>query len=601
MAKTGVKRDNVYKQFVTLEQCDKEHTRLRDVFPEDYIPRMHALIAREGQIKAQATRKHGGGRACFLCGDHGHFARDCPVSKNVNDDEFSAYRDAVTIDSAGPAVNSGDDSDEEIDEAKVASLVHHLSAESKTPSVGGVDSVPDAENEELRLRLEGLKGSAMDKPPIPSSSPPSRSDVAPPPPAVVPVSVRDLKKKHGVHLRRVRFADKVRDDASLAAVGTDLVPPPLPVIHAPLKRMIPPVMGVPSAPPMPAPKVAAASNPLRDAVESVTRECDDEVEPSLRAEHPIKIQARKIVTVARRVTKTDLPDEIDMAAQATMIDVAPFKDVEPLGQVRLWAIVMCLINIIVLFFVHELVENDCEFWRPAVCRPYSISGWAVGELTGAYKWCGIVSFAPLNVGIFNEQISNMRPFAWATGSTYTQWQECQRDHILPLEIRWALKNSGVRSIIMYIVMIMWLYWCRRTTWYTPLEYTNLESKYDVRNLANMARPVVFANPMYRRFRVTEISGNMWVDFVQLITFQATRDVVVSMELFASLQSCRQQLLSMKGKKSSDLITGLGRNAELQDQLNIDRYVDALHGVHLQTVYLAYHHLMWEERHKEAVF
>jgi len=58
---------------------------------------------------------------------------------------------------------------------------------------------------------------------------------------------------------------------------------------------------------------------------------------------------------------------------------------------------------------------------------------------------------------------------------------------------------------------------------------------------------------------------------------------------------------MKGKKNADLVTGLCRNAELHDQLNIDRYVDALHGVHLQTVYLAYHHLMAEERHKETIF
>jgi hypothetical protein len=215
--------------------------------------------------------------------------------------------------------------------------------------------------------------------------------------------------------------------------------------------------------------------------------------------------------------------------------------------------------------------------------------------------CRAISFAPLNIGVFNEQISNMRPFAWATGSTYTHWQQCQADHILPLEIRWALKNFSAREVIICFLLMAWAFWHRRSIYYTPLEYVRLESQYDVRNIANMSRPILFADPCFRRFRVTEITGNFYDDMWRVVTRQATREVVVSMELFASLQGCRQQLLSMKGKKSEDLVTGLGRNAELQDQLNVDRYFDALHGVHLQTVYLAYHFLMSEERHKAMVF
>jgi len=284
-----------------------------------------------------------------------------------------------------------------------------------------------------------------------------------------------------------------------------------------------------------------------------------------------------------------------------MIDVQAFKDVEPMTSSLKCSIVVWLVIAIAMAFGSHHVANDCEFWRPSPCPSYSLTSMLTGQYSSPGLMCSALAVAPLDIGIFNEHISNMRPMAWITGSNYNQWQECQRDHILPLEIRWGLKNFSARELVVCLLLIAWALWCRRTIWYTPLEYTRLKSAYDVRNLANMARPVVFSDPLYRRFRVTEISGHIWIDVWNVVTGQATREVIVSMELFASLQSCRQQLLSMKGKKSADLVTGLGRNAELQDQLNIDRYVDALHGVHLQTVYLAYHHLMAAERHKEAIF
>jgi hypothetical protein len=148
--------------------------------------------------------------------------------------------------------------------------------------------------------------------------------------------------------------------------------------------------------------------------------------------------------------------------------------------------------------------------------------------------------------------------------------------------------------------IAYSYFCRRSVWYTPLYYTRLQSAYDVRNVADMARPVVFADPLYQKFRVTELSGNIGEDLWSLLTGQLSKEVTVSMELFSSLQSCRQQLLSMKGKESKDLMTGLCRNAELHDTLNIDRYM-AVDRVHINTVYLAYHQLMAEERHKAQFF
>lgn len=555
--------------------------------PDDYIPRMHALISREGQIKAQAKRKRGGGHVCYVCGQQGHFARDCSLGTNVNDDEFSAYRDA----SAEPVVSYGDDDDDVVEAAKVASLFHHLS-KVDLPSTAAVQSrsaAPDAEMNELSRRLEALKVDSVpqDKPPLPASSPPSGKEVAPPLPlSNAPVSVRDLKKKHGVLLRRVKRVAEF-DVSEAPVVGSNVKPPPMP--RPPSK----------SAPP---------ANPLAEALKSVTRESDEEVEVSsapvtAEAVGPAElvVMARKVTTIARRVTKTDLPDESDMAAQSTMIHVQPFKDIEPLAPALKWAVFVWAVIATMMVFGSHLIANDCEFWRPSPCPSYSLTSMLTGDYWQPGLMCSGVAFAPLDFGIFNERISNMRPFAWITGSTYTQWQECQSDHILPLEIRWALKNFSARELVICMLLIAWVLVARRTTWYTPLEYTRLRSAYDVRNLANMARPVVFADPQYRRFRVTEISGNVFLDIWNLVTGQATREVIVSMELFASLQSCRQQLLSMKGKKSADLVTGLGRNAELQDQLNIDRYIDALHGVHLQTVYLAYHHLMSEERHKEAVF
>jgi hypothetical protein len=72
-----------------------------------------------------------------------------------------------------------------------------------------------------------------------------------------------------------------------------------------------------------------------------------------------------------------------------------------------------------------------------------------------------------------------------------------------------------------------------------------------------------------------------------------------MELFVQLQGSRQQLLSIAGN-TNDLLKGLIRNAELQDQLNINRYLD-INGVHKETVRLAYHFLMSSERHQEKIF
>lgn len=592
MANAGGKRDNVYAKLQTLEQCDKEHERLRRVVPDNYIPLMHALIAREGQLKAQATSKHGGGRVCYLCGKPGHFARDCALGTNLNDDEFSAYRDAVTVVTAEPAVNNGDDSDDDdVEAAKVASLADHLSK-------AGFVEEPDVDDENVQLerRLQTLKVDSVK----PEEAPLLQENFN---------NVRDLKLNKGIRLRRVHFEEKEFN------YGTDVQPPPLPPkkLKAPplpvkpirFKQSIPNAMGVPQAPPVPSKPVKPVVNPLVEELKTVTRESDEEIEPVLRADTTeLTVLARKVTTISRAVTKTDLPDEIDMAAQASMLHVLPFHDVEPLSLTAKLSIVMSAMIAILIVFGSAHVANDCEFWRPSVCPSFSIASWFQGAEPGL--WCRGVAFAPLNVKIFgyqlfSDQISNMRPVASVTGSNYNTWQECQRDHVLPLEIRWALKNFSARELAFYLAFLVWLIYHRRTVWYTPLQYTKLKSSYDVRNLANMARPVVFADPMYRTFRVTEISGNVATDLWRIFTFRATREVVVSMELFASLQSCRQQLLSMKGKKNADLITGLVRNAELQDQLNVDRYVDALHGVHIQTVYLAYHHLMSEERHKETVF
>jgi len=571
-ASTTGKRDNIYRQLKTLEECDKEHVKLRSSVPDDYIPRMHALIAREGQIKAQANRSKGGGPKCFLCNRAGHFARDCPDGITDNDDEFSAYRDAK----AEPVVYNGDDEESNIEAVLQASLNESLS------KVNFDDGAEDRRRLEA-LKVDGPVGGRADEerePPPPKTLSPGRAER------------RELLKNKRLVLRRVKLPVP-------AAVGdapvewTAVVPPPMPVRGA-----APPVR----APKPPAVKIVEPSSRLTTELAVVGREPDVTEEKSPVVEPTeLELKTREVTTLARAVAKTELPDEFDLAAQATMIDVRAFKDTEPLPAAVKVSVLVWVCMIISVVFLGHWVEPDCEWWRPTASPSFSITSWLSGANSNPSLMCGIIAFAPLDIGIFNDRISNMRPNAWLTGSTYTQWQQCQKDHVLPLEMRWAVRNFSARELLICILLICWALWARRTIWYTPLEYTRLTSKYDVRNLANMARPVTFKDPLYRKFRITEITGNILTDFWRFVTGQATREVIVSMELFASLQSCRQQLLSMKGKKNADLVTGLCRNAELHDQLNIDRYVDALHGVHLQTVYLAYHHLMAEERHKETIF
>jgi hypothetical protein len=430
-----------------------------------------------------------------------------------------------------------------MEQVKVDSLVSEFSRAGEVADSGGVLF---ARLEALKQRLQALKDEEEVEPPAPKTPSPGTG--------VVP------KAEHLVVLRHVE------PPVSRVVWWEEPIAPPLPS-HVPL----PPLLPIPAKKPV----IEVIS------VEDILDEEHEAPKPKIDSASELRVKAREIVTIARSSTKTDLPDVSDLAAQATMIHVLPFKDVNPIENKQ--RVLASCAMLLLTFSRFMIARRVVAAWKSVLSR-------AAVFLLRSDILSRVVRFASRQAQA-PGMIQASKPFLWLAATSGVK-AIVLVNKLFDIRIKYAQAA--------WIVTIAYSYFCRRAVWYTPLSYTRLESAYDVRNVADMARPVVFANPLYRKFRVTELSGNMFEDLWSFVSGQLTREVTVSMELFASLQSCRQQLLSMKGKASKDLMTGLCRNAELHDTLNIDRYM-AVERVHLNTVYLAYHQLMSEERHKAEFF
>jgi len=595
-----------------------------------YIAAIHALIAKGKQLEAQLSKdsKH-----CFLCGGI-HFARNCKLAKTYDDEEFSAFRDAPEDDSPGTVLSA-------IDLKRLADLQSDdVSADAANnlgpvPAYVVVDEEQGHERAELQRQRAHLHQLAKAK---------KRSRIQ-----NAPVVGENFSRANNSTVGKKDPDDDVDDkppkavidESELEALVKELaeMPPPLPAKRAPVpkKIVLKKVPPLPSRDPrvaevvwtdrIPPPLPVGGGRPpprgprLPEKVDDVPRsdltlelaadrELKEDGKPILPAGlipiaalgaaegRELKDMAHKVTSVARRPTKSDLPDEGDLHVQASVFGFQPFADYAPLPIVVKTSLLSWFLLLVLIYLGVTAVENDCEYLRPSVCPSFSLISMLRGESIDSSNACRVLRYAPLDFGLFNEQISTWRPFSNMVRSHYSEWQKCQADHVLPLEIRHLLLNFSAREVFLLTCFIVYFYFMRRTTWYTPLEELNERPDYDVRDLSQMSRPVTFARPLFRKFRVTEMSGNLWVDIGLLLRGRLRREVVVSMELFVALCAVRTQLIANDGKT---LRIGLVRNAELMDQLNLNRYVSALSKVHLNTVNLAYHYLMSEERHKLDLF
>jgi hypothetical protein len=589
----------------SLEECAKLQAKVRRqqeegvITMEAYIDDMNALLALEAKIKKvlKAT-----GRGCYLCGGKDHFAVACPKGASVDVDGYESTEDdsVSTADSQALAYArqmAEEDDDEpdveehlrragfEVEAKPLPPLPVNMYGDKGRPGVVLSVYSPNKRSKAEKARAKrktahakrwaaGLPTGGVGKPKAVSSGTDSSSEDS-------SESNEWQWNSETEYLDCLRHPDDdgVKSFASFGSSDSTLT------------------------------YSSSSESSLSDGSDfsddSEFDSCQSFPKPppmrKLKTYSPL---AQEIAAIAqpfkaKQVTCSNLPEGMDLSAQATVQNTPAFTDVEPLSLSAKSAIVTWGIMIVVIVFFGHWVDYDCEYLRPSPCPAFSLTNIVLGQ-TSNYL-CDALSFAPLNFGLLNERLSNVRPLAWATGSHYNQWQECQREHVLPLEVRWAVRNFGAREVVICMLCIAVMFLKRRRISYTPMENLDCPQGFDVRLVSSQARGVKLAQPGLRRYCVVEFSGVLLNDIWSYLAGTHTRYVVVSMELAVQLTGSRAQTLAMMGNSLKDLKTVIVNNANAMDQLNINRYEDFLHHVHEHTVDLVYYSLMSEQRHRMGTF
>jgi len=255
-----------------LEVCARLHVALRlllesagpdEAIMRSYVSCINALLFRERELHAKA-----------------------------------AASGVATVD--WPAVVDPDaDDDDQVEAAKVASLVEHLS---KVPE-------PDVELSELQKRLEALKVDGLV-------------------PVQPEVSVKPAP------------ADRIRADRRIELKGKRKVCRKINALDAEFADA---EDNIPAAPLLPATKELVLPN-----VPKNTQAAE------------VKQLAKVTELKARSVTKTELVEVKDQCAQASMVHLQPFEDVVPLSIQSKVSVLTWLVLIIGVVFFNHWIDIDCE-------------------------------------------------------------------------------------------------------------------------------------------------------------------------------------------------------------------------------------------------
>jgi len=296
----------------------------------------------------------------------------------------------------------------------------------------------------------------------------------------------------------------------------------------------------------------------------------------------------------------DLAPVDEMRAQAAHVHIPNFVDFVGLDKKYLCMIASISLWIAwTIWFGGAFADLQCDSLRPSVCHPFTLPNIVTGAYWNQPTPCQLLSFSPLDYSFLSESVRSYRPIANWVGSTYTEWRRCESASIVPMDVGMAIRNWSARELIFYAVFVAVLVFYRRTTWYTALEWVNNETEYDMRELGNFARKAVVRDAKLRRYRVTEVSGVWYIDLKNLFTGKLTREVVIPIETFISLQGSRQQCSAFGPQ--ANLLVNLIRRCEIEDTVALDRYIATIEQTHVEAVKFAYHYSMSQQRHRLSLF